>query len=134
MATPEQLEAWKDRPPNCQFNTTWFLERPNRREKVSSLHLFSKDGCDVTQIIPVDHYTSFLVHHQPDYQHDILHKYLPEGSKINTITSKELGKWLQKSTNNLTRLVSESVKMYNDETQKKDSMPDLTEYNNYVHG
>jgi hypothetical protein len=139
MATPRQLVSWRDRPPDCRFNTTWFLERPERREKVSSLHLFSKEGCNVTQLIPVEGYQDFLVHHMSNTQHKVLSKYYvpnKDGTSVlhpTSITSTQLGSWLRRSSSNRTTASAEGnkttkVRMYNDETQKKDPAPDLSEY------
>jgi hypothetical protein len=136
MATPQQLLAWKERPPNCRFNTTWFVERPERREKVSSLHLFSKEGCNVTQIIPMERYQDFLVHHMSNTQHKVLYKYLPKDGSVNptSITSTQLGSRLRRrSTAAVAKIRNKTnVRMYNDETQKKgDPEPDLSEYQKY---
>jgi len=93
MATPEQLEAWKQR---CNFHeidpeevekgrgnkkegmsaneeTNGDLDTPIwHREYVSSLRLFANEGiplgnCQVTQLFPADgHFENFMVHHMPD--------------------------------------------------------------------
>jgi len=71
MATREQLLAWKER---CAFdiaNPPEFPTKLNRhREFVSSLRLFKQDldptryfGCQVQQMIPLDSFEDFMVHH-----------------------------------------------------------------------
>lgn len=66
MAIPEQLLAWKNRPPNCNF------DKPTRqygyhRERISGgMNIFDPDHCNVTQLIPLDSAEDFLVHHLPN--------------------------------------------------------------------
>lgn len=135
MATPHQLLAWKERRPDCRFNTTWFLERPGRREKVSSLHLFSEEGCNVTQLIPMQMYQDYLIHHMPNNQHKGLDKYLPKDKtiKLNTITADVLGVWLRKFTNAF-QLNKSKLRMYNDETKKDGPELNLSEFKTFYGG
>jgi hypothetical protein len=67
MATPEQFRAWSERGPDCRFNdTTVSLPGWGIREYTSSLWLYSKEGCNVTQLIPAGRYNDFFIHHLSD--------------------------------------------------------------------
>ena len=133
MATPQQLLAWKDRKPNCRFNTTRFFEAGEHRVKSSSLHLFSEKGCNVTQLIPVQTFQDYLIHHMSDYQHKVIYKYLPRSGSINinSVTVDELGVWLRNSTNDTFKLNRSKVHMFNDETKKDTPELDLSEFETY---
>lgn len=72
IATSEQLQLWKER---CQFDNsapkeiTKNLKQNRHREFVSSLRLFMKRlpdgyGCNVQQLIPIDNFEDFMIHHK----------------------------------------------------------------------
>jgi hypothetical protein len=95
MATQEQLLGWNIRS-GCHFNTTWnAADKSSLRERVSSTHLFSIKGCNVTQIIPFD-FDSFCVHHLSNKylvgkNGNLLNRYLSLNDKVNNLSLDKLG-------------------------------------------
>jgi len=89
MATREQFLAWSERP-NCRFNDSTITygdgQEDLTRQFMSSLWLYSKEGCNVTQLIPTKSYHDFFIHHLPDKYVTMRRKYWPN-VRIETIGS-----------------------------------------------
>jgi hypothetical protein len=64
MATSEQLALWKDR---CQFDEIQKHSGYHREHVSGGMELY--DGCNVTQLLPLDCIYDLLVHHLPDKNH-----------------------------------------------------------------
>lgn len=129
MATPRQLLAWKDRLPNCHFSNVSADQGGGIRERISSLHLYDKAGCNVTQLIPTDSYQDFLIHHVASHQHEVLHKYLPRGVTFDTVSPLSISyAFPRRGEQNYS-----GVRMYDDEHHyTQDRQVNLTDYARYT--
>jgi DNA-dependent RNA polymerase auxiliary subunit epsilon len=82
MATSEQFQAWSER------GLPGLI-----REYTSSLWLYhSKEGCNVTQLIPTRSYHDFFIHHLSD-------KYVSLSKPWRNIAVSTIGSMLRNSTN-----------------------------------
>jgi len=66
MATPEQLLAWKNRPPKCNFDKPTREPAYHRERTSGAMNLYDPERCNVTQLFPLDSAEDFLVHHLPN--------------------------------------------------------------------
>ncbi len=136
MATPEQLLAWKNRPPDCNF------DKPTREpayhiERTSgAVNLYDPERCNVTQLIPLDSAEDFLVHHLPDKNFE-----RAEWSETNNlISTMELHKKRMKVLRDQNKKVwvdrngkYNGIKMFLDEPDSEKFLPyNLDSYDQYV--
>ena len=134
MATREQLKSWSNRKPDCHFDVVEL--RPGyHRERISgAMDLYDKEYCNVTQLLPLDSFNDFLIHHLPDKNNKRMPNNVETTSslhqkRMNAILSfnKDAKLWVDKSG------VYNGAKMYLDEMDSGKTLDyDMTEYNNYI--
>ena len=132
MATPEQLLAWKNRPPNCKF------DKPTRqygyhRERISgALNIFDPEYCNVTQLVPLDSAEDFLLHHLSNKN--------PAHREPHFLSTMDLHKKRMKVLNRQNKKVwvdrngkYNGIQMFVDEPDSQKFIPyNLDSYNHYV--
>lgn len=128
MATRLQLLAWKTREPDCHFHKV--ERRPGyHTERISGcLDLYDVEYCNVTQLLPLDSFEDFLIHHIPDKNH--------KRSPQNIVRTIDLHKRRMRALHSDARMDKRSyngIKMYIDEIDPNKTVHfNLTAYNNYV--
>mmetsp|Transcript_23042 Transcript_23042/g.32465 ORF Transcript_23042/g.32465 Transcript_23042/m.32465 type:complete len:543 (+) Transcript_23042:96-1724(+) len=66
MATREQLLAWAKRGPDCHFDKVQLIPAYHRERVSGGANLYDAEVCNITQLLPLDSFDDFLIHHLPD--------------------------------------------------------------------
>jgi hypothetical protein len=66
MAVKDQLVAWKDRGPHCEFDRPVLRSGYHRERTSGAMDLYDPNCCNVTQLIPLDSLEDLYIHHMPD--------------------------------------------------------------------
>ena len=130
MATRLQLERWATRP-NCAFDRVQ-REVGYHRERVSgAANLYAQDRCNVTQLLPLDSFQDFLIHHLPNKN------YKRRKDSIRSVTQLHQDRLKAMQRNPLRRVDSRGayngIRIVVDEKDKTKSLDvNLTDYEAYV--
>jgi hypothetical protein len=134
MATKQQLLAWKNRGPECNFDKPVRREGYHIERTSGALDLYDEDYCNVTQLLPLDSFDDLLVHHLTNKNNQ------RSPSKILSLTDlhKRRIYKMQEVDPNKKIWVNEfgeydGIKIFKDERVEKHRMHfDLTEHEEYV--
>ncbi len=134
MATKQQLEAWKTRGPECQFDRPVRRTGYHRERTSGAMDLFDEEICNVTQLIPLDSTEDFYIHHMPDKNN---HRQPTKRTSTMDLHKRRMKQILEMDPEKKLWVDEEGryngIKMFIDEKKKDFYLPfDLTNYEKYV--